>query len=302
LFGVKLLWSQDLPVSQFHSNLGLLNPAFAGTTGGARANFFFRDQWPQSDAGSKQFGIVYDRSFSQYHSGLGIIFLNELSGLYLKPSVHLIYSYQIELGNEFFISMALEGGMVQKYFSTSDLNLKDKSEVIPSGLSRIYPDFGTGVVGFYRQLFGGVAVNHLSEPYQGDVKTADTRINRKYTFHLGYLYEMEGRLLNQERIISPNILVQLQGTQQNITWNLNGQYDGFLAGIGIRHNFKAQIDALIFFGGIKTKQMRITYSYDMNIGKIVTYSTGAHEISITVLWDTKTKKKHNVIKCPSFLM
>ena len=302
LFTSDLLWGQDIPVSQFSSNPGILNPAFVGTTGGARVNMYYRDQWPQIEAGIRNFSVLYDRSFSEYHSGLGVKLSNELSGFYYKPALHAIYSYQVKLGHDFFASMAFDAGLVQKYISLSGLTFKDPGENLSSGFSKLFPDFGMGIVAFYHQLYGGVAVNHLTEPYQGEVKTAESRLIRSYLLHLGYMYQLQGRLLDQQRVIAPSLLVQVQGAQKYITWNLNGQYDSFLGGIGLRNDFTMQFDALIFFAGIKTKRLRITYSYDMNIGKMVTNSVGAHEISFTMVWETQTKKKHNEIKCPSFLM
>ena len=58
---------------------------------------------------------------------------------------------------------------------------------------------------------------------------------------------------------------------------------------------------LIFSVGFKTQALRFAYSYDMNVGKKATMPLGSHEVTLTLLFEKKTKKKYKAIGCPSFL-
>lgn len=301
------LQAQDAPMSQFYSNLVVLNPGFVGTTKSDRVNLFYRNQWLRSDAGFNSFGISYDKSFPKYNSGLGVILTNEMNGAFMKPTFYLVYSYMFEAAPGLFIGFGLQGGIVQKYMLSSDLVFEDElltgstSENIQGGFNKISPDFASGATAFYKNIYAGASVHHISQPYQGLSKSSNERLNRKYTAFFGYLIYYETRLKKEERVLSPNILVQIQGLQQNINWGFSFQYDKLIGGLWLRHNLQPNVDALIFSFGYKTQRYKFAYSYDMNVGKKTTMPLGAHEISFTTLFETQKKKKFKSIKCPTFL-
>jgi len=198
------------------------------------------------------------------------------------------------------ISFALQAGIAQKYLKS--LSFSNNEPNFSEGAAKIYPDFALGISSFYKSVYSGISVDHLAKPYQGSTSSSSIRLNRKYTFFTGYLLYFNNRLIKQERLLSPNILIQIQGLQQNICWGSSFQYDNLIGGLWIRNNFKFNMDAAIIMAGYKTKSMRFTYSYDMNIGKKTTIPLGAHEVSLTVLFKTISKKKYKAINCPTFLM
>ncbi len=298
---------QDAPMSQFYSNLVVLNPAFVGTTNGDRVNLFYRNQWLSTNAGFHSFGASYDKSLSQYNSGVGVIVTNELNGAYISPTIDAAYSYMVKLKQGFFISMGLQGGMAQKYLRSNDLIFEDElnggvtNEVLSSGFSKIVPDFSSGIIAYYNNYYVGFSVDHIAQPFQGVSKSANERLKRKYTGFVGYMYSYNTSLLAQKRVLSPNLLVQIQGLQQNINWGFSFQYDNLVGGLWLRHNLKANFDAMILSAGYKTQSYKFAYSYDINLGKKTTVPLGAHEVSFTMLFETTRKKKHKLVKCPSFL-
>ncbi len=159
-----------------------------------------------------------------------------------------------------------------------------------------------GISAFYNNYYGGISADHLLVPYQGVKRLEDQRINRKYTFFVGYLYDLDGRLIKAKRILSPNILVQIQGAQQNINWGSSFQYNWLIGGLWIRHNLYMNFDSAILMAGFKTQDMRFAYSYDMNLGKKTFNPLGSHEVSFTMLFEYHKKKSYKVVKCPSFLL
>lgn len=298
--------AQDLPLSQYYNNLPLLNPAFVGTAHSNRINIFYRNQWPQADYNFLNYGVGYDQSIVKYNSGVGVFLQNEVNGVVQSPSVKLAYAYHIKIYTKLNISMALQAGVAQKYINQSTLVFEDEitsgttSENLNSGLNKTYSDFALGVISFYQSFFGGVSVDHLTKPRTGTEENSN-RINQKITFHVGYVFENNKTKLSDQRSIMPNIMYQVQGSQQNLTWGCLYQYNNIIGGLLMRNNIKQSIDVLIFSLGIKTPKLRISYSYDMNIGKKTTMPLGAHEILLTLLFENHTKKKYKAINCPSFL-
>jgi len=296
----SFLYSQDTPYSQYYSNLVMLNPAFTGAIESDRINVFYRNQWLMTDAKFHSFGLSYDKNISKYNSGIGVIIKNDIDGVHILSTINITYSYKIKISSDFYLHMGVEGGIIQKYINTSTL-IFENNETINSGFNKIVPDFSIGLISFYKEIYSGFSISHITEPYMGNHYSINEKLNRKYTAFLGYTHYLNTRLHSEKRILSPNILFQIQGLQYNINWGTSFQYNNIIGGLWIRHNFKPDFDAMIFSLGFKTKDYKITYSYDMNIGKKTTVILGANEISFTKIFKTKKNKKYKMIECPNFL-
>ncbi len=304
---VTLLNAQDAPISQYYNNLPSINPAFVGTSNGARINSFYRQQWPLLDSKLETYGVSYDQTIVKYKSGFGLFVSNDISGAVSSPSIEIAYAYHVDVRPGFSLSMGLQGGIVQKYINRSELIFEDEMnggttlENINTGFNKIYPDFSVGVVGFYKKIYAGLSVDHLNRPKTDQQGSAFSEINMKFTGQVGYIAHLKKRLIKQTRILMPSIMVQIQGQQQNICWGIVYQYDYLFGGLLVRHNISSNIDVLIISAGIKTNSMRFAYSYDMNVGKKSITPIGAHEISLTLLFNIHIKKKHKALNCPYFL-
>ena len=178
----------------------------------------------------------------------------------------------------------MQAGVVQRYRNGGEYNFEEY-EYIPLGSLNTYPDFAIGTVFFYRYLYGGVSVDHIFNPKHSEVFC----LNRKYTAHIGFLKEFDARLIKQQRILSPNLVIQISGVQSLVNWGANFQYNKILGGVWLRHNLNPDFDAVIFSLGFKTNNYKITYSYDMSIGKREFLPMASHELSYTVVWNKKNK-------------
>src|SRR3984885_7423674 len=87
--------AQDPQFSQFYAAPLYLNPAFAGSTGQARAGLNYRNQWPAIDANFTTFSAYADFYIEDKNSGVGIIVNRDREGLYglTSTSIGLQYSY-----------------------------------------------------------------------------------------------------------------------------------------------------------------------------------------------------------------
>ncbi len=292
--------AQDVPISQSYFNLGFINPAFVGTSNGARVNSFYRQQWPMLESKFETYGLSYDQTIAKYNSGLGIFLSNDISGAVTTPSIEIAYSYHVEVSPQFSLSMGLQGGIIQKYVKSSEL-IFEEPEDITSGFNKVYPDFAIGVVGFYKNMYAGVSIDHLNRPKSDTQGSVSSEINMKFTGQFGYVIYLKKRLIKQTRILMPNLTVHVQGLQHSICWGTVYQYDFLLGGLFVRHNISSNIDVLIISAGIKTNSMRFAYSYDINVEKKSLSPIGAHEISLTLLFDIHSKKRYKALNCPSFL-
>ena len=60
-------------------------------------------------------------------------------------------------------------------------------------------------------------------------------------------------------------------------------------------------DAFIILVGMMTTNFRFGYSYDVTVSKLSNASAGSHELSMTVQFNCRPKrKKFTPVSCPSF--
>ncbi len=297
VFGLR---AQDIALSQYYANMLCLNPAYAGYHNKVRWNTYYRNQWLGTGAGYKSYAINYDTYVSQLHGGIGVRLSNETAGSLQNPSVDLIYSHGIKVNQHLYFSFGMQAGIVQRYRSLADLEFEEQ-EIVSASWGNMYPDFALGGIFFYKNIFGGLAVDHVLRPYQTESRLAEARLNRRYTVQLGGLIPFKGRLIKQKRMLSPNILVQIYGPQNYLSWGANFQYDYLIGGLWLRHNVEAEFDALIFSAGIKTQSYKFAYSYDVNLGKKANIPLGAHELSFSLMLEKREKMKKKMVPHPSFL-
>jgi type IX secretion system PorP/SprF family membrane protein len=178
------------------------------------------------------------------------------------------------------------------------------SEKQPDNLSVGVPDFSAGVFLAYDDLvYGGIAVDHLTQPKVGFYADNATQLSMKFTIHVGSvinLHKNGSSGEDREFSISPNILYQQQFKFHQLNIGMYLTIDPFIGGIWFRHNFE-NADAIIPMLGIHYKSLRVGYSYDFTISKLKSASGGAHEVSASWQFPCLEKRRHiRAIKCPRF--
>jgi hypothetical protein len=74
----------------------------------------------------------------------------------------------------------------------------------------------------------------------------------------------------------------------------------FIGGIWYRQNIDNH-DAVILLVGLEQEKFKFGYSYDLTVSRLTIVSGGAHEVSFTLMFDCRPKKRRlRAISCPSF--
>jgi len=290
--------AQDSPLSQWCNNMLATNPAFAGSADKIRLNIFYRNQWPDSDAGFQYFGGAADMPVAK-NMGCGILFSNDKASLFSRRQIEAAYSYNIKADTDKDIYFGIKIGITQKSISSADL-VFEQTEIISSSAS-IRPDCGLGAAVMLKNVFASFSAEHLMRPQQSISQNIDSRTNIKLTFDIGYVYNFSplAKKINVE--IMPNIIYQQQGKQQNLQFGVISQVNWMLAGLALRKDIGSNIPTSIITLGYSSLDFRIAYSYDIDMNKKTNKIGNAHEVSITKLFDIKRKEKKKSIECPSFL-
>jgi len=316
-FFIGEVLAQDPEFSQFYANPLYLNPALAGVTICPRATASYRNQWPGLGKAFNTYNVAYDQYVNFLHGGIGVLVTaDRAGGGNLNTTViSLMYAYKFNLTTHLQASGAIKVGYYQRHLAWENLTFEDMldpqggfilptSEKQPDNSTVGVPDFSAGIFLAYDDLvYGGIAVDHLTQPKIGFYAENSTPLYMKYTVHVGSVINLhKNGSADEERefSISPNILYQQQFNFHQLNIGVYLTIDPFVGGLWFRHNFE-NADAIIPMLGFHYKNLRVGYSYDYTVNRLKGVSGGAHEVSASWQFPCIEKRRHiRAIKCPRF--
>ena len=302
--------AQDPEFSQFYAAPLYLNPAFAGTAGGPRFNLNYRNQWPGINNAYEHFAFSYDQHIPTLGGGIGVLVTSDdqANGVFKNTHVGAMYSYLLKVNKE----VTIKAGIHTTYANHS-VNGNNLIYAYDNGGNPIYSsnpngnrsisfvDFGAGALIFTEKVFGGVSVDHLTEPNHS-IDGGNVPLARKYTGHVGMFIPVNKRKKNPASI-SPNVLYQQQGASQQLNLGMYYNQGPIVIG-GWYRTTLVNGDALIALVGVKYEMLKVGYSYDIVTSKLRTSASGAHEVSLSVELPAPDRrvrgKSYKRINCPSF--
>jgi len=317
-----LTQAQDPHFSQFYANPLYLNPALAGSALSPRLTLNYRNQWPSLDANFVTYGASYDQYLPSVNSGVGIALMTDRAGqgVLVSAGVSAVYSYRLKINREMFVNFGAKASFFQGRLDWNSLVFGDQFDPIrgmvfeteetqPSSTSKSIVDFSVGAVYTYKDIFfGGVAVDHLTQPANGFYDDKISKLHMKVTVHGGAVIDLRSKKYRGARYdritLSPNIIYQQQQNFKQINVGLYLNKNPFVLGMWYRHDV-TNADAIIALLGFQYKQLKFGYSYDITISKLQNATGGAHEISLGYTFDTGSKYRSrrtrlDAIPSPSF--
>ncbi len=326
--------AQDAHFSQFYANPLYLNPAYAGAAVCPRIVANFRQQWPVLDSKYTTYSASYDQHFEAISGGIGVLFLGDRagSGTINTNAISLIYSFKADLTRDVAMRIALQATYQQKSVDFSGALFGD---MIDAKFGFVYQtaekleryikgvaDFSAGIVFYSDKFYGGVAVNHFTQPRESFYNNTgqETRIPMKISGNFGAMIDIKQQQRREKSIgdmsISPNLIFQYQskltGGESYSYLNLGLYYTWYPMVVGLWYRqgllregqYTNRPDAFVFLAGIEYAFFKVGYSYDftipaMKIGKPST--GGAHEVSAQFYLPCPVKSRRvRHINCPKF--
>jgi type IX secretion system PorP/SprF family membrane protein len=307
-FGLMNIHGQDPAMSQFYANPLYMNPAMAGVEGPSKVVLGYRNQWPGVTDSYATYHASYEQFVDPLQGGIGIHVMNDRQGggVFNTMSLDAIYSYHLKVSHQLTITGGFQASVGQRSMKADGLILPDELAGIsgPSlvGYSKIYPDFSVGFSAFFKNLYGGIAVHHLHQPYMSPSKDPNTKLSRRYSAHLGALIPIYEKRFGREVVqLSPNLVFLKQGIYQQINYGMEVHFKSLLGGIWFRQDLKFSYGTMIFSVGYTLDQFRFRYSYDAKLSSPNLHipPMGAHEISMAIIFENLYKStKRRAIKSP----
>jgi type IX secretion system PorP/SprF family membrane protein len=298
-----VLRAQDAYFSQFFMNPVYLNPAYSGSMKVPRAGVQYRNQWPAYGNAYTTYFASFDTYLPKAKSGIGVLLYNDVQGdgVYTETSFKFIYSKEIRLNDDWTMYGSLSGGGQLNSLNFSRLIFADQldpiygqnqpsAETVPDNNNRFLPDFGAGVLFYNDRYFFGLAADHLSEPNQSIYSEDPSHLPRKYTAHfevnLPWFHPGHARKYVK---LNPNVIIQSQGKEFNVTYGIYANRKNFSLGMWNRLTTRKSAD-VILMAGFHGKQLKTAISYDLNVTGVGLQSHGAIELSISYLLRNPGKK------------
>lgn len=321
VFMIMLAWvqssiAQQRPhYTQYILNNYILNPALSGIENYTDVKLSSRDQWVglsgaprtmyftmHAPIGKKDYktsatsynvpgqnprGSEYWRNYtaSEPHHGIGVMVMNDVTGLYNRFSASISYAYHIGLSPRTNMSAGFAGGIMKisrdASKSTFSSGAFDNAQGNVDDIYKIRPDLSAGIWIYSADYFLGLSAQQIIPQ---KVAFVDDTLGFKIVPHLfataGFRF-----LLNEDINIVPSTMIKyISPLDPQFDINVKAQYrDLFWVGGSVR--FKDGYAGMLGLNVGNT--FNVGYAYDVTTSRLKTVSRGTHEIIIGFLLGNK---------------
>lgn len=277
--------AQQLPqYSQYLLNRYVINPASAGSEPYFVGQTNYRNQW----AGIKDAPSTYILSVNgplNDKMGIGGYLFSDVTGPTQRTGFSLSYSYHLQLNSDLRLSMAINAGLLQYTVDGTEITFADNSDNILASAreNNLFPDAGFSVYLYASNYFFGASAPQLIRnelDFENSIEDPSGRLTSHYFITGGYTYK-----LNDLFDIEPSLLLKyVQPVPLSYEISVRGIYDQMVwLGFSYRKS-----DAIVLLAGYTLQDnISIGYAYDFIQSNIGNYSSGSHEIMLSIKFNKR---------------
>lgn len=308
----------DPHFSQYYAYPLWLNPALTGVMDGdARIMANYKNQWATIDHAYQTAAISADfRTTEKVSVGFNVIDQSAGSVGFNYLAAYGLFGYGITVSSDGYqkLHFGLQAGLINRNFDTNNLQFDDQYNSL-TGFDPNLPsyetfattgatvfDAGAGIY-YYNgnpennaSLFGGVSVNHLTQPRDPfATEGINSSLPMRFTVHGGVRLKIDDAL-----DLTPHFIYIRQQKAQEKDLGLYSEFkadnnNGFIVGVMYRFN-----DAAIADVGYHYNNMTVGLSYDFNTSLLnaASNSQGGLELSVSYVFSGYAVSRDVV--CPRF--
>lgn len=289
LFSIVGLKAQQLPqYSQYILNRYVINPASAGSENYFVGQSNFRSQWEGIQDAPRTYILSVNGPLKNQKMGIGGYMFSDITGPTRRNGFSLSYSYHVNISSEVKLSFAVNAGILSYNLDGTEIFFKDNSDRLASASQEknLFPDAGFSLYLYGPKYFFGASAPQLIQnqlDFQGSINDPTGRLTNHYFITGGYTYELSSNI-----VIEPSVLVKyVKPVPVQYEFSLRGIYQKS-AWFGLSYR---KSDAIVLLGGYTFQDsFSLGYSYDLIQSSLASYSTGSHEIMLSIKFNNKTKK------------
>lgn len=284
LFSLEGKAQQDLTVSQYMFNQSFLNPAYAGTHEYWEASALYRTQWVGWDGSPTSQLIAVDGPILPSLLGIGGTIIHDKIGISETISANVNLAYQLKLDREgkHRLSFGLKTGFQSQRALIKDLVYLDENDPLYTSAEILTQNtilFGAGLYYYSDKMYIGLSVPLLFAKDLNDIPTGESTRN-SYLKNQFYLNGgMVFRLSNTVDFKPSFLLKYTNAAPLQADINIHFLFNKIFW-LGASYRTTDMIALMVEVNA--TRWLRFGYAYDLNLGNISTYSSGSHEIMLSV--------------------
>lgn len=282
--------AQQLPqYSQYLLNKYVINPASAGSENYFVGQTNYRVQWEGIQDAPTTYILSANGPIANQKMGIGGYVFSDVTGPTRRNGFSLSYAYHVKFTDQLKLSMAINAGVLSYGIDGTEISFADQNDNVLSQQpeNNIFPDAGFSFYLYTPRFYFGASAPQLIQnqlDFDGSIKDPSGRLVNHYFVMTGYTFD-----LNNNFQLEPNALLKyVKPTPAQYELTLRSIYkETVWLGASYR-----EADAVVLIGGF-TFQNNISfgYSYDLIQSNIANYSTGSHEIMLSIRFNDKSKKK-----------
>jgi type IX secretion system PorP/SprF family membrane protein len=298
--------AQDPIFTQYFLVPETLNPAFAGTLITGYAGLIHRSQWPNETRRiDTEYAFVNGPIGPERNMGLGLSILNqrEVFTNYNYVQVNGVYSYNVNLNDDWRLRLGLEAGYGRKNFNFSSLLFEDQintndgttsgGSVDPGALNANekidFLDISSGLLLYSDKAWFGASLKHLNKPNIAFIADGAVPLEMFLSVHSGYSISLDDTHLNffpdqTNLLLTASYMRQAQYNRLDFGTAL--EFKPLILGVLAATNPEGKsnnshfLTSVNLFGSIQLDRFVLGYSYDINTSKLGN-TQGVHELSLT---------------------
>jgi type IX secretion system PorP/SprF family membrane protein len=300
----------DAQFNQYADAIGYYNPATAGKAENLNVFALFNAQWIGM-GGNPPITVFVTAdmpwNYKKTKHGLGIVAYNEIIGLEQNLFAALQYAYKLKIGKG-ILSLGLQAGLVSMAFDGEKIFIPESEEhetpendeaMTTAAADGMGFDMNAGAYFQINRLYTGFGVTHVTAPTINLDENMERKITRGYNFIAAYNIQTRHPLLE----VQPSVFIQLNSQMLSGDVTVNALYNKlYSAGVGTRLSDNGKMSAVILYLGMKWKNIRAGYAFELPTSAIVKASAGSHELALSYqLKLNKTKAAGNKHKSVRYL-
>ena len=279
-------FAQQMPqYTQYLLNSYVINPATAGSQPYFEGKLNHREQW-LGITDAPRTNIISVNGPLMDNLGVGGYVFTDINGPTRQLGVSLSGAYHLKLNSEMTLAMGLYGSLLQFVIDGAKISTVPTNDpVLSNGVqSSLIPDAGVSGYFYTEKYFAGVSLaqlTHTKIKYKEINANTTGRLTGHYFVMGGYNYD-----INDDFLLQPSVLVKYVNpvpVQAEITAKCVYK-EQVSAALSYRTS-----DALgLILGYTFENHLSVGYSYDILVSNLRNYSSGSHEIMMSVRFKDKS--------------
>jgi type IX secretion system PorP/SprF family membrane protein len=275
---------QEMTVSQYMFNQLFLNPAYAGTHAYWQSSALYRTQWVGWEGAPTSQLIAVDGPILPSLLGIGATIVHDKIGISENLSANVDLSYQLKLDRtgKHRLSFGLKTGLTTQRAYIKDLIYVDPNDPLYTSSEIVTQNtlqFGAGVYYYSNRMYWGFSVPLLFAYDLDDVPTEEvdrlSYLKTQYYLNGGMVFKLSSKV-----DFKPSILLKYTPAAP-LQADINAHFL-FNNIIWLGASYRTENMLVLMLEVNATRWMRFGYAFDLNLGEIATYSSGSHEIMLSI--------------------